>query len=65
MARRPAAMLPAFEPGRRMFKDILVPFVGGELRATAVEGACALARAGGGRLSLLVGLSAITPVVAA
>ena len=46
-----------------MFKDLLVPVVLGEVSREAFEVACALAAQDGGRVTGLVALSAVTPVV--
>src|SRR3546814_18239636 len=48
-----------------MFKDLLVPVVLGEVSTEAFEVACTLAAHDGGRVTGLVALSAVTPVVGA
>src|SRR3546814_16720362 len=48
-----------------MFKDLLVPVVLGEVSTEAFELACTLAAHDGGRVTGLVALSAVTPVVGA
>src|SRR3546814_12789015 len=48
-----------------MFKDLLVPVVLGEVSTEAFEVACRLAAHDGGRVTGLVALSAVTPVVGA
>lgn len=48
-----------------MFKDILLPAMAGDLSDAAVESACALARAGDGRVIALVAVSVFVPDPAA
>src|SRR3546814_17325977 len=48
-----------------MFKDLLVPVVMGAVSTEAFEVACTLAAHDGGRVTGLVALSAVTPVVGA